>query len=76
MLEGMMRSALAAANMTPEEVRGKVDAIVKAAEQVSLATHRIEQRLIRLERAAGLEPLEFVQEEPEGETDEYSATGD
>lgn len=76
MLEGMMRSALAAAGMTPEEVREKVDRIVQSAEQVANATIRIEQRLVRLERAAGLEPLKFSLEEMEGENDEHNPTSD
>ena len=66
MLEGMMRSALAAADMTPEEVKEKVDAVVSAAQFIAHTTARIEKRLIRLEENAGLEPLDF---ETEGEAD-------
>ena len=67
MLEGMMRSALAAANMTPEEVQEKVDAVVQASQFIAHTTARIEKRLIRLEEHAGLEPLDF---ETEGEPDD------
>lgn len=74
MLEGMMRSALAAANMTPEEVQEKVQAIVQASQHIAETTARIEQRLIRLEEHAGLEPLEFGAEQ-EGQDDDGSADG-
>jgi len=71
MFDGMMRSALAAAGMTPEDVQEKVEDIVTSCQRIAAASERIERRLVRLEKQAGLEPLDFSEQEEENENVRY-----